>query len=60
MKHPEIALSDQCHRITKNMRVLMQDISELTNTPDDEAAYSIIHEIRILHDAITKAFEAGV
>lgn len=37
----------------------MQYIDELENTPDDEAAYHIMHEIGKLADAMGKASEAG-
>ena len=59
MKSPENVLSDQCRRITKRIRVLMQSFSELENIPDDEAAYTIMYEIRELADAMNKAREAG-
>lgn len=59
MKNPEIALHDQCCRITRNIRALMRAISELENTPEDEVAYTIMNEIDTLADAMNKAREAG-
>ena len=59
MKYPEIALENQCRRITESIRALMQALSELENIPEDEAAYTVMHEIGTLADAIDKASEAG-
>lgn len=59
MKNTEIVLHNQRRRITKSIRVLMQAVAELENIPEDEAAYTIMHEIGTLADAIGKASEAG-
>lgn len=60
MNNPEKTLENQCNRIMKHMRSLIHDVTELANTPEDEAAYSIIYNIQRLYDAMEKAKEAGM
>lgn len=58
MNNPEKTLENQCNRIRKHMRILIQAVEELENTTDDEAAYNIIHEIRVLYASIDQVWQA--
>lgn len=60
MNNPEKTLDNQCNRIMKHMRSLIHDVANLANTPEDEAAYSIIYNIQRLYDSMEKAKEAGM
>ena len=53
------ALALSCNLINKAMRELIRDISELENSPEDEAAYHIISDVSRLAHAMENASRAG-
>lgn len=59
MVSPETALRDQCSRITRNARTLIQALAELENNPDDEAAYTVMYAVSSMAEAMSKARAAG-
>lgn len=50
---------NQCKQVERYMRTLISDIDLLSNSPDDEYAYHVIHDILELSQAIKRAEMAG-